>query len=111
MTSVYVTLDACGFQTKRDSILLRPCLQGDLSSLPAGFQVDAVLLLDAKEPSEQLRQRLPEILTPQGVAVLCNEVRTLHAISRSAFGRHCEHAVQNVVRPGWGLLSAPTQSS
>ena len=45
--------------------------QGDIKSLPAGLKVDAVLLLDAQLAIKQL-WRLPELLMPGGVVVLCS---------------------------------------
>ena len=45
--------------------------QGDMESLPAGLKVDAVLLLDAQLAIKQL-WRLPELLMPGGVVVLCS---------------------------------------
>lgn len=46
-------------------------LQGGIESLPSGIKVDAILLPDARLAGGCLG-RLPELLTPHGIAVICS---------------------------------------
>lgn len=46
-------------------------LQGDIRSLPAGLKVDAILVADARLAAAHLG-RLPELLAPHGIVVMCS---------------------------------------